>query len=1066
MVADADGKRMNQVDKRMNVLLDDRLKPHRGTLHRGTLHRWTLLAVIAGGLLAPQTAGSQPPAGSGLDGPLAVDEVSPLPAGDELPGDQNSAAFSPTAATPTATAVPAAGGSSTAAGALDVGLRFNFSRTEWSSVLEWIAEEAGLSLQVDRYPAGTLTYLDTSRSYTLGEAMDVVNRSLMDRGYALVRRGRQLILIDLEAENAAALISELAELVPVDELDVRGNSDIVRCVFPLGSLSAEAARTEIGQLVGPAGRVVVLESARQVIVTDTVSRLKSIRTLLQNAAQASSDVTEIVLQHRVADELLEIARPLIGLDPGANANDKIRIATGLYGDRLYVTGDAATRALLERVIERADTPLPTIDGAAGEERALPRLETYTVSSVKPETAMDVLQTLLAGTPDTRLALDPQVGGVIAYARPETHTLIRETLDKLEGRGSTFEIIQLRRLEPSQALATINKFYGVTADNRKDAPTIDGDPATGRLWVRGTPEQIEVVRNLIDKLEDSGTGGQLGDRIRVLPYTGRSAEETVQQLEALYRVMGKDTRIRMMTPAGGETSSSGRSFPQRRSPGLPNVGGVADEPSPAGHLPAASPIVPGRESSPALDRPYDHPYDRRDEGHDARREPAAAPLTLVSDTTAGRDGGLDASLQPTAAADRELADRATVAAGNTVAADNLAGDNLAASDAAGDNAAGGNAADDVVITMTPRGMVITSNDPAALQEFEQMMRTLSDQTVTESEPTVFWLTYITATDAADLITRVLGGESPSSGGGGGLAGSMLGEIGGGMLGGLLGLGGGSGGGSVASSVLTATGSVSIVPDGRLNALIVQANPVDMQMIEMILEVVDRQESPEDVRTTAKPQLIPVIYQDANDVATIIKGIYADRSAEQRSGGGGGGGQISPQDLINALRGGGGGRGGRGGGGGGGNQEPTKPAPVLIAVDARSNSLVVTAPPQDVADIRELVEALDAGSEDTENTVEIVPLAGTMKPDIVRSAIGTILGSNVTTSTAGAPVTNTPAANANANPGSSNEDIQRRIEMFRQMRQRGVGGAAGGFQGGNRGGAAPGGNRGGQGGGRGR
>jgi type II secretory pathway component GspD/PulD (secretin) len=368
--------------------------------------------------------------------------------------------------------------------------------------------------------------------------------------------------------------------------------------------------------------------------------------------------------------------------------------------------------------------------------------------------------------------------------------------------------------------------------------------------------------------------------------------------------------------------------------------------------------------------------------------------------------------------------------------------------------------DIVITMTPGGMVIASDDPIALSDFEQMMRTLSDQTaLSAAEPTVFWLKYTKAPEAADLITKILGGDSGGSGGGGGgLAGSIMGELGGGMLGGLLGIGGDGGGAGASSSILTTTGSVSIVADGRLNALIVQANSVDMQTIEMILEVIDREESPEDVRTTSKPQLIPVIYQSAADVANIVKSVYAERSGEQ-GGGRGGQPQVSPQDLINALRGGGGGRGGRGGG----NEQATKPAPVIIAVDTRSNSLIVTAPPQDVEDIRELVEAIDEGGMQSEETVEIVSLKGNVKAEVVQQALDSILGTKAkTTASAAATPSGTPAQAAGGdNP--STEDIQRRIDFFRQMRERGgFGGAPGGgapggggpptgFGGGTRGGA---------------
>ena len=918
----------------------------------------------------------------------------------------------------------------------DEELVFNFSGADWRMVLDWLADEADLSLQVDRYPTGTVNYVDNSRTYTVSGAMDVVNKLLLDRGFALVRRGRLLILIDLESENAASLISEMAELVTPEELDTRASSDIVRCVFPLGSLSAEVAKVEIGQLIGPAGKAIVLDSAKQVVVTETVARLRAIRTLLSNAAMASSDVTEIVLQHRVADELLEIARPLIGLEPGVNSNDQIRIATGLYGDRLYATGDAATRALLERIVERADTPLQMNTADPTVQQSLPRLETYPISTIAPETVFDVLQTLLAGLPDTRIATDPQAGGIIAYARPETHEMIQQTIDKLEGRGSSFEIIQLRRLEPSQALLTINKFFGATEANSKDAPTVDGDPVTGRLWVRGTNEQIQLVKNLIEKLEGADAGGPMGDRVRVLPYSGRSAEETVEQLQNLWEVIGRKNKIRMVTPAGRGASTS-KAIPQRR------VGGLTAPAAARSQTPASSTDV-----DPRFDSPRDERL-RPDEARFNGESPAAE-----SDLPGGRgeadDAGAMTFVSESAVTDRSVREDVAATANETTVATEV-GDAIDG----GSNSARVTLPDgggDIVITMTPGGMIVASDDPLALSDFEQMMRTLTDQSgQAEAQPTVFWLKYAKAPEAADLVTKILGGDTSSGGGDGGLAGNMLGELGGGMLGGLLGIGGGGDGGG--GPILTTTGSVSIVADGRLNALIIQANAVDMQTIEMILEVVDREESPEDVRTTSKPQLIPVIYQSAADVATIVKAVYADRSGEQR-GGGGGQPQISPQDLLNAIR--GGGRGGRGGGGGGGNEQASKPAPVLIAVDSRSNSLIVTATPQDVEDIRELVEAIDAGGMQTEETVEIVSLKGDVKAELVQQALDSILGTKAKTSTttpASAGSTGATGGAATGGDAPSTEDIQRRIELLRQMRERG--GAGGGPPGGGFGGRAPGG-----------
>ncbi|MGV3486035.1 MAG: secretin N-terminal domain-containing protein, partial [Planctomycetaceae bacterium] len=748
--------------------------------------------------------------GVGSRSAMAQDDAQ-LPVADSA--NRDAASADADAETKPAAAEPPA--STTSPGARDEQARFqfNFSGADWRMVLEWLAGEAGLSLQMDRVPSGTVNYIDHSRTYTLSESMDIVNQLLLKTGFALVRRGQLLMLIDLESDNAAGLISEVAELVTPDELSTRADSDIVRCVFPLGGVAPETAKTEIAQLIGPAGRAIVLDSSKQVVVTETVGKLKAIRTLLENAATSGSEITEIVLKHRVADEILEIARPLLGLEPGMNSNESIRIATGLYGDRLYATGQPLQCALLQSIVERADTPLQVPAATTGDASTLPKLETYPISNVDPSTVIDVLQTLLAGVPDTRIATDPQSRGVIAYARPETHALIRQTIDKLEGKGSTFEVIQLRRLEPSQALLTINKFFGITAENPGDGPTVDGDPVTGKLWVRGTAEQIQLIRDLIDRLEGADAMGAMGDRVRLLPYTGRSAEQTLEQLQMLWEVTGRKNKIRMVTPSGQTSapdggSANGISFPQRRIAGdrVDQSQDVREPLETARPMSKAGDIAPPQEPIvPPLE-----PREIKGVEDAARAKPPTYQLVAQQSDNLNPSETVpvdEAIAQPRSAANAED-DRAEDAGSDGE-------DDVPARDpVTGDASAKQSVADgEIVISMTPSGMIVASDDPQALADFEEMMRTLADQTsLGGTQPTVFWLKYAKAQEAADLATKILGGGDTSSSSLGSSGGSVLSELGGGMLGGLLGFGGGGGSSTSTGPVLTATGSVRIIPAG--------------------------------------------------------------------------------------------------------------------------------------------------------------------------------------------------------------------------------------------------------------
>jgi hypothetical protein len=360
--------------------------------------------------------------------------------------------------------------------------------------------------------------------------------------------------------------------------------------------------------------------------------------------------------------------------------------------------------------------------------------------------------------------------------------------------------------------------------------------------------------------------------------------------------------------------------------------------------------------------------------------------------------------------------------------------------------GSHVGSDIVVSVTPNGLIIASNDLDALDDFETLFRSFTDQSaLLGSEPTVFWLKYIKADVAAETLNQVVNGASASGGGSllGDVASSMLGDIGGGMLGSMLG----------GSSATFSAGSASIVPDARLNALIVQAAPTDLALIERILPVIDRESSPEDVQTDGTPRLIPVLYMSADQMASIVKQVYPDRIAAAAGGGGQQQRQPSPADFIQALRGGGG---GGGGGRGGGGQAEAEPQKMTIGVDPRSNSLIVAAPEPLFRQVELLVTQLDQEGFESDDAMEVVTIRYG-NPTSVQAALEALIGENIKTSGAASSSSSTPSSSSNQpSGGSSNDgaDIQRRIEFFRSLQGQGGGGPGGGGPGGP-GGGGPGG-----------
>ncbi len=985
------------------------------------------------------------------------------------------AATEPTVPTDSASRPPGETGLEAAA-PKDAKLRFNFRFQPWEDVLDWLAEQADLSLQSTLVPEGTFNYSD-SREYTPTEAIDLINGVLLTQGYTLVRRGRLLTVINLEDEVPDVLV----EFVPVEKIDTRGEFELIKTVFHLAKMEPTDAEQEIKQLLGPGRKMIVMPKSRQILVTETAGKLRTIRDVIESAENPTGNkdqgVTELKLKFVSPEEVLSIARPLLGLDEGKNVGEEISIAIDTLGTRLFATGSKEHLQILENLVERVDNKREVTPSAVATEQ--PQLQTHQIKAADAEEALAVMQTLLAGLPDVRMSLDAKTNKIIALARPSEHRTIQETIRQLEGESPRFEVIQLRKIDPKTAVLTINNFFGSkdAKDASADGIKVDADPVTMKLYVRATARDLEQVKTLIEKLEGPGEGGVSGSTLRFIPMTGNSAVNAVEMAERLWR---GPNQIHMTAP-----SDTG--------PGVFDLREISPEEPAGGTTPPAKPPATRTKQTatePAPRKPADEPKPEKVAlGSAATQLDAVVPVHFVSrhreDAAFRLDLAQDppqeatpteqvppaepteeAAQQPAPAPQATQAEPALPAAaeGQATPSENTPEPPAAATPA--DLPGRGS---DIHIEFTANGILISSDDTQALDKFEEILRTVAGpQVLTPGKSfTVYFLKHCKADVARQLISDILGGTTSESGGGslvGDVASNLMGG-GGGILGAILGGGGGGGGGGAVTTV-QATGPVSIVSDSRLNCLVVQALPVDVQLIEQLLKVIDREGSITDVFTAGKPHIIPVNFVQVEEVASIVREAFAGRIA---GAAGQGGGQPNPADFIRALRG--------GRGGGGSNEVKSEEAKMTIAVDTRSNALVVTAPEPLFLEVQELVKMIDQGGAKMDEDVQIVSLKKG-NAEAVQRALAAIMGRTSSSSTSTANRTNANAQRGGfpgggmpfggAATGGNQPAMQ-----FMQRMQQGMGGQPfgggqpggfGGFGGqGGRGGFQPGGGgRGGQGG----
>ena len=204
---------------------------------------------------------------------------------------------------------------------------------------------------------------------------------------------------------------------------------------------------------------------------------------------------------------------------------------------------------------------------------------------------------------------------------------------------------------------------------------------------------------------------------------------------------------------------------------------------------------------------------------------------------------------------------------------------------------------VTVKVEPDGSVtVISDDPQALAAMEQFLSSYKPRLTRESPIIPLYLKNARADTVAQLLQHIFSGDTVTLSSAGESRHSDE----------------GSGGSSATTTRRLATGPIKITADNRLNALMVQANHADLESIKDVLKTLDS--DPVETGATPKPRMIPVAHVKAQEIADVIKELYADRlvSASNNQGGGGrnGGGGW----------GGGGGRGGRGGRGGFGGGGP--------------------------------------------------------------------------------------------------------------------------------------------------
>jgi type II secretory pathway component GspD/PulD (secretin) len=897
--------------------------------------------------------------------------------------------------------------------------KFTFIFTPWRTVLEYFAKQGGYAFATDKWPSGTFNYTDP-RPYTAEQAIDLLNMHLLTKGFILVKREKLLRLFD--TANDGSVPPEFVPEIGPEDLANRGEFELVTVTYQLDRWPATEAEGQIKKRLGPYGSITVFETARQLAVTELGGRQRWIKRMIDAVEQPNAPKDEkfgvIRLNRLTPTEFMNHVRQLYGIAPDKFETDdkSLRLSPNELDSVVYCFGKGPKIEQAQELARQIDGNAPGARGGSGglgfTIAEQPQFKVYTIWRADPVMVENVIRTLLANSaPELRVQRDEKSNRINVLAKGLQHQAIAAIINEMENEAGSVEVIKLRRKDALAAATDIIKLFG--GDPNGKTPTnslkISADQANQTITINATLPMLEQIKDWLIK-EGEPLGGPGGGRlafnspeertkVRILPMTSRQWKGIMNQLDYMW----DSGRAKISFEGGnGEVSADplgGRESLQPRS--VTRGGPPATAPKKdAEKLKENS--VPRNEAKPApmpmhgIPQPNERaiPFPKKDDVTFRTLPDGSRTFFVSSEPVINSGAAVDTTSQSTTAADSAPARQDEQP---------QAPQNQNTQPSSGQQASPGsteNAPAEIHVRVTPAGIIISSNDLDALDEFQTLLQSLVENYDKGGKRMeVYYLKYAKSDTAVVLVQEMLTGGANLNADNGNVMGALAENMFGGM-GGLMGqMFSGGGGNQTVGGTVTSSSSgsaVTITSDPRLNALYVSAMPRDLDTVEQFLQLIDQEASP-DPPQAMRPRFIPVKHGRAADVAEIVKQVYAGKIMGDQTNRP----QINPQDLIMAAMqrglGGGGGRGGFGGGGRGGQQQQQnrgEEPKMTVAVATDSNSLVVTAPEYLFNEVKAFVEAMDFQNVDPDQTMRVVSLRKANSDTAYTQLMATLPGAQIT------------------------------------------------------------------------
>jgi type II secretory pathway component GspD/PulD (secretin) len=201
-------------------------------------------------------------------------------------------------------------------------LSLNFRNAPLEMVLNYLSDAAGFIIVMDTQVRGNVSVI-SSHPMTRNEAVDLLNAVLNKNGYAAIRDGRTLTILDkndAKTRNIPVKTSNDPDSIP-------NNAEIVTQIIPIRFVEARQLVTDLSSFVSPQATIVANEAGNSIVVTDTQSNIRHLTEIIRAIDSSAEGETEIRVFHLSHASPADVASELSQIFPSSSGTSGNQVQT-------------------------------------------------------------------------------------------------------------------------------------------------------------------------------------------------------------------------------------------------------------------------------------------------------------------------------------------------------------------------------------------------------------------------------------------------------------------------------------------------------------------------------------------------------------------------------------------------------------------------------------------------------------------------------------------------------------------------------------------------------------------